>query len=149
MATAFEKDRRQRRSAAIERHDRPRRRVPGPDARPTVLIVEDEPHLRLLYETELRREGFHTLCANDGQSCLDNLLAMDVDLVVLDLRMPGMDGLDLLARIRGHDRTIPVIINTAYSSYANNYLTWSADAFLVKSSDVAELVDRARELARR
>jgi DNA-binding response OmpR family regulator len=80
-----------------------------PANRPTVLIVEDEPHLTLLYETELRREGFDTLTAGDGRSCLDNLLSMEIDLVILDLRMPGMDGIDLLARIRGLDRTIPVL----------------------------------------
>lgn len=117
--------------------------------KPTVLIVDDEPHLRLLYESELRQSGFSTLSAADGQRCLDNLLSMDIDLIVLDIRMPGMDGIDLLSRIRGQDREIPIIINTAYSSYAENYLTWTADAFVVKSADLSELVEKALQLAGR
>ena len=147
MATAFHRDPRQRPGLQVEP---PTRRMSSrpPANRPTVLIVEDEPHLTLLYETELRREGFDTLTACDGRSCLDNLLSMEIDLVILDLRMPGMDGIDLLARIRGLDRTIPVLINTAYSEYANNYLTWAADDFVVKSSDVGELVSRCRHLVK-
>ncbi|MBD3219808.1 response regulator [bacterium] len=121
----------------------------GEQTRPrtTVLIVEDEAHLRVLYEHELRRNGFSTLAAADGRDCMDNLIFMDVDVVVLDLRMPGMDGVDLLSRIRGEDRSIPVIINTAYSQYAENYRTWAADAFVVKSSDVSELVETVRKVA--
>jgi DNA-binding response OmpR family regulator len=118
------------------------------NTRPTVLIVEDEPHQRLLYEDELRRHGFDTLTAADGARCLENLLAMDIDLIILDIRLPGMDGIDLLSRIRGHDRTVPVIINTAYSGYQENYLTWPADAFVVKSSDLTQLVDKAVRLTR-
>ena len=114
--------------------------------KPTILIVEDEPHQRLLYEDELRRRGFDTLTAADGERCLENLLAMDIDLIVLDIRLPGMDGIDLLSRIRGHDRTIPIVINTAYSGYAENYLTWPADAFVVKSSDLTQLVDKVIRL---
>ncbi len=148
MTTAFHKDPHRRSGVHVQAPSRQMSRRP-PANRPTVLIVEDEPHLSLLYEAELRREGFDTLTAGDGRSCLDNLLSMEVDLVVLDLRMPGMDGIDLLARIRGLDRTIPVLINTAYSEYANNYLTWSADDFVVKSSDTSELVLRCRELVER
>jgi DNA-binding response OmpR family regulator len=96
----------------------------------------------------LRRYGFEVLTAASGEQCLEWLLATAIDLVVLDLRMPGIDGLDLLARIRGHSRTLPVVINTAFSSYTDNYLTWSADAFVVKSSDLSELVATVCDLAR-
>jgi DNA-binding response OmpR family regulator len=110
--------------------------------------VEDEPHLRLLYENELRHYGYNTLAARDGNQCLEYLLAMEIDLIVLDVRLPGMDGIDLLYRLRGQERKVPIIINTAYSSYANNYLTWAADAFVVKSADLTELVDKVRQLTR-
>jgi CheY-like chemotaxis protein len=125
------------------RHDVASGTPQGSPPPPTVLIVDDEAHLRLLYEIEFKRCGFATLSAADGLRCLDNLMAMTIDLIVLDIRMPGMDGIDLLARIRGMDRSIPVIINTAYSGYADNYLTWSANAFLVKSSDPSELIKKA------
>lgn len=120
-----------------------------PARRPTVLIVEDEPHLRLLYEIELRQSGVDTLSAADGRRCLDSLLAMDIDLIVLDMALPGMDGIDLLSRIRGQDRRIPIIINTAYPRYAENYLTWTADAFVVKSADPSELIEKVLQIAGR
>jgi DNA-binding response OmpR family regulator len=145
MATTFHRDHHPHGPQDL-RDPRPQRPRHPAGRRPTVLIVEDEPHLSLLYELELRRAGFATLTAGDGRACLDNLLSMDIDLVILDLRMPGMDGIDLLARIRGLDRSLPVVINTAYSDYANNYLTWSADDFVVKSSDVSDLVARVRQL---
>jgi DNA-binding response OmpR family regulator len=71
---------------------------------------------------------------------------MKPDLVVLDIRMAGMDGIEALQRILDMDNTIPVILNTAYSSYKENFLTWSADAYITKSSDVSELLAKVKEL---
>jgi DNA-binding response OmpR family regulator len=112
-----------------------------------ILIVDDEPHLCLLYETELRRAGFQTMVATDGKKGLEYMAAMDPDLVVLDIRLPGMNGIELMQHILDRRNEVPVIINTAYSSYRDNYLTWAADAYLIKSSDVSELVEKAHELA--
>jgi DNA-binding response OmpR family regulator len=112
-----------------------------------VLIVDDEPHLRLLYETELRRAGFETMTAANAEQCLRFVTNMNPDLVVLDIRMPGMDGIDLMQRILDRKNAMPIILNTAYSSYRDNYLTWAADAYLIKSSDASELIQTARELA--
>ena len=105
-----------------------------------VLIVDDEPHLRLLYETELRRAGFETMTASNADQGLEFVETMKPDLVILDIRMAGMDGIEALQRILERDNTIPVILNTAFSSYRDNYLTWAADAYVTKSSDVTELV---------
>ncbi len=111
-----------------------------------VLIVDDEPHLRLLYETELRRAGFETMAAATAEQGLEFVDLMRPDLVVLDIRMPGMDGVECLQRILDRDNTIPVVLNTAYSSYRDNFLTWAADAYVTKSADVDELVQTVREL---
>jgi DNA-binding response OmpR family regulator len=111
-----------------------------------ILIVDDEPHLRLLYETELRRAGYETMTACDGEQGLEYVETMKPDLVILDIRMAGMDGVEVLQRILDRDTTIPVILNTAYSSYRENYLTWSADAYVTKSADVTELLQKVKEL---
>ena len=111
-----------------------------------VLIVDDEPHLRLLYETELRRAGFETMTACNAIQGLEFVETMKPDLVVLDIRMAGMDGIEALQRILERDNTVPVVLNTAYSSYKDNYLTWAADAYVTKSSDVTELLDTVRDL---
>jgi len=111
-----------------------------------VLIVDDEPHLRLLYETELRRAGFDTLTAGTAAQGLEYVQTMKPDLVVLDIRMPGMDGIEALQRILDRDNRIPVVLNTAFSSYRDNYLTWAADAYVTKSADVTELVETVRNV---
>ena len=112
-----------------------------------ILIVDDEPHLRLLYEAELRRAGFETMTATNAEQGLDFVMKMDPDLVVMDIRMPGMDGIELMQCILERKNEVPIIINTAFSSYRDNYLTWAADAFIVKSSDLSELIHTAKELA--
>ncbi|MBU8871112.1 MAG: response regulator [Gemmatimonadales bacterium] len=105
-----------------------------------ILIVDDEPHLRLLYETELRRAGFETMTASNADQGLEFVETMKPDLVILDIRMAGMDGIEALQHIIERDNNIPVVLNTAFSSYRDNYLTWAADAYVTKSSDVTELV---------
>jgi DNA-binding response OmpR family regulator len=105
-----------------------------------VLIVDDEPHLRLLYETELRLAGHETMTADSAVQGLEYVETMKPDLVVLDIRMAGMDGIEALQRILERDSSLPVVLNTAFSSYRDNYLTWAADAYVTKSSDVTELV---------
>jgi DNA-binding response OmpR family regulator len=111
-----------------------------------VLIVDDEPHLRLLYETELRRAGYETMTASNALQGLEFVDTMKPDLVVLDIRMAGMDGIEALQRILERDSTIPVVLNTAYSSYRENFMTWSADAYITKSSDVTELLATIQDL---
>jgi DNA-binding response OmpR family regulator len=111
-----------------------------------VLIVDDEPHLRLLYETELRRAGFDTMTASNAAQGLEFVDTMQPDLVILDIRMAGMDGIEALQRILERNNSIPVVLNTAFSSYRDNYLTWAADAYVTKSSDVTELVSTVKHL---
>ncbi len=111
-----------------------------------VLIVDDEPHLRLLYETELRRAGFETMTACNANQGLEFVETMKPDLVILDIRMAGMDGIEALQRIIERDNSIPVVLNTAFSSYKDNYLTWAADAYVTKSSDVTELLGAVHEV---
>jgi len=111
-----------------------------------ILIVDDEPHLRLLYETELKRAGYETLTAGSAAQGLEFVQTMKPDLVVLDIRMAGMDGIEALQHILDRDNSIPVILNTAFSSYRDNYLTWAADAYVTKSSDVTELLDTVRSV---
>jgi len=111
-----------------------------------ILIVDDEPHLRLLYETELRRAGFETMTASNAVQGLEFVETMEPDLVILDIRMAGMDGIEAMQHIMERDQRVPVILNTAFSSYKDNYLTWAADAYLTKSSDVTELVETVKQV---
>ncbi len=119
---------------------------PGRPDKQKILIVDDEPHLRLLYETELKRAGYQTLTASNAAQGLEVVQTMNPDLVILDIRMAGMDGIEALQHILDRDNRIPVILNTAFSSYRDNYLTWAADAYVTKSADVTELVETVRSV---
>ncbi len=112
----------------------------------TVLVVDDERNIRLLYEKELREEGYQVLLAADAKEALAVLERRRPDIVVLDIKMPGMDGIEALGRILARDNTIPVILNSAYSSYQDSFLSWSADAYVIKSSDLGDLKSKIRSL---
>jgi two-component system, response regulator, stage 0 sporulation protein F len=64
----------------------------------------------------------------------------------MDIRMPVMEGIGALTAMLGKDRQIPVILNTAYPQYQENFMTWGAEAYLIKSSDLRELKQKIREV---
>ncbi len=111
-----------------------------------LLIVDDEPNLRLLYEAEFKSMGYDVTLAEDGPTALKMLDETKPDLVILDIRMPGMDGIEALSEILSKDNQLPVIINSAYSHYKENFMSWSADAYVVKSSNLDELKQKVEEL---
>lgn len=112
----------------------------------TVLVVDDETNLRILYKKELQEEGYQMLAAASGEEALEQLKTNKVDLVVLDIKMEGMDGILTLREILTKDRNIKVILNSAYSTYKSDFSTWSADAYIIKSSDLDELKNKIKEL---
>lgn len=116
----------------------------------TILLVEDDRNQRLLYEQELGEEGYTVRSASSGPEALARLEGGErPDLVVLDISMPGMDGIEALGKILGRDNTIPVILNTAYATYKDNFMTWAADAYVIKSSDLSELKAKIKEILAR
>jgi len=114
-----------------------------------ILIADDEPGIRLLYDRELKKEGYEIFFAGNGQDAVRLARELKPDLVVLDIRMPGMDGIQALHRLLEEQNSLPVVINTAYSSYKDNFLCWAAEAYLVKSSELTELKDTIRFLLNR
>jgi two-component system NtrC family response regulator len=82
----------------------------------TILIVDDEKNYTLILAAILEDEGFETLTANSGQEALAILSESDVDLVLTDMKMPSMDGIELLERIKKEDADLPVIMMTAHGT---------------------------------
>jgi len=111
-----------------------------------VLIVEDEEGLRLLYEEELKAEGYEVLTAANGREAIQQLEIGKPDLVILDIVMPVMDGMETLGRIVGKERKIPIILNTSYSGYREDFMSWAADAYVTKSADLSELKAKVKDL---
>ncbi len=124
----------------------------GRDAR-TVLVVEDEPHIRDLVGLHLELEGWTPELVGDGHVALDRLRARPFDLVILDIMLPGLDGLTVLKALRRDSRNtdVPVLLLTARREESDKVLGLEsgADDYLAKPFGVAELVARARALMRR
>lgn len=104
-----------------------------------ILVVEDEANLRLLYRNELEVEGYEVSDVGTGTEALQVLEYEKIDAVVLDLRLPDVYGLHLLETMLSQRRKLPIIINTAYNQFRDDFHSWGAEAFVTKSSDLAEL----------
>lgn len=106
---------------------------------PRILVVEDEPGLQELYKLELEESGHKVRLCADGESAIQAAKDEEFDLVVLDIKLPRMEGTEVLHEIKKHKRDLPVILNSAYVSYKNDFANWLADAYVVKSADLGEL----------
>jgi CheY-like chemotaxis protein len=111
-----------------------------------ILVVDDEIHICELYKSELEDEGYTVTVANSGAEALAAVEGNPPDLIVLDVQMPGMDGIETLEKLLGRDQGIPIILNTAYSHYREDFTTWGADAYVVKSSDTTKLKREIKRL---
>jgi len=111
-----------------------------------ILLVEDDKNQLLLYKQELTLEGYNVITARDGIEAVDRVKEEKPDLIIMDINMPKMNGIESLGKILSEYKNIPVIIHTAYSSYKDNFMAWSADAYIIKSSDISELKNKIKEL---
>jgi DNA-binding response OmpR family regulator len=109
-----------------------------------IMIVDDEDSIRLLYKEELEEEGFVVECARNGEEALEKLRFFRPDLITLDIKMPGMGGIEALKRIRETEKQLPVILCSAYGDYKQDLTTWASDAYVVKSCDLTELKSTIR-----
>lgn len=111
-----------------------------------VLVVDDEKNIRLLLVEELTDEGYDVVTAENGAVALEMIQAEKPDLVTLDIKMPGEDGLSILRKIREIEYDLPVIICSAYSVYKSDFSAIAADHYVTKSSDFEELKKKIREI---
>jgi DNA-binding response OmpR family regulator len=113
-----------------------------------ILIVEDDRHQRTLLGEEIVAAGHVARCAANGWEALEAAAETMPDLVVLDIAMPGMDGIELLGRLLSRNNQLPVIIYSAHDGYRDHFLAWAADAYLTKRSDLGELRHTIQQLLR-
>lgn len=111
-----------------------------------ILVVDDELSIRILYREELEEDGYTVITASDGDEALRKIKSDKPDLVTLDIRMPGMDGIEVLHHIREMDKEIPVIMSTAYGEYRNDFNVWASDAYVVKTANLSELKETIERL---
>jgi two-component system response regulator (stage 0 sporulation protein F) len=106
---------------------------------PKILIVEDDECQRFLYSEELKEEDYDPILAKNGKEAMQFLRTMKPDLVVLDVVMPVMDGMEALGRMIGWYRDVPIILHTSYPQYKEDFISYAADAYVNKSSDLTDL----------
>ncbi len=104
-----------------------------------ILIVDDEESIRLLYSEELTSDGYEVVLAEDGHELVERVGQEKPDVVVLDIKMAGYNGLDLLQMLRERFYNTPVILCSAYSMFKGDLKSVAADYYVVKSSDLSEL----------
>jgi DNA-binding response OmpR family regulator len=109
-----------------------------------ILIVDDEEGIRMLYSMELQDEGYQVITLSDGRDLLRVVENEKPDCIVLDIKMKEYSGLDLLQEIRKRHYDLPVILNSAYSSFKVDLKAVAADYYVVKSSDLTELKEKLK-----
>ena len=116
-----------------------------------ILIVEDDSSIARLVQLELEHRGLRVRCAYDGPSGLEAVADFDPAAVVLDIMLPGMDGVGVLKKLRQKGNAVPVIMLTARDTAADKVhsLDLGADDYLTKPFDTEELMARLRALLRR
>lgn len=117
----------------------------------TLLLVEDNESLRNMLAMRLARAGYHIAQAGDGNEALELFDRMNVDIMVLDIMMPGMDGLTLAVELREAGYTLPILITTAKETLEDKRKGFGAgaDDYMVKPLDVDEMLLRIEALLRR
>ncbi len=122
----------------------------GPPAR-TILIIEDEPDVRQGLRTVFEAEGFRVDETADGALGLERALAETPDIIILDLMIPGLDGLQVCRKLRERGSTTPILILTAKTGDVDKVLGFElgADDYVTKPFSVLELVARVKALLRR
>jgi two-component system, response regulator, stage 0 sporulation protein F len=113
----------------------------------TILIVDDEEHIRLLFKEELEDEGYTVDLASNGLDALDKLKRSAYSVIVLDIKMPGMDGIQTLAEIKKINKDQPVILCSAYGEFKQDFASWVSDGYIVKSADTRELKEMIRRIS--
>lgn len=112
----------------------------------TILVVDDEADIRFLFSTELQDAGYRVLEASGSRECFEILEKEKVDLCLLDIKLKGESGIDILQRIVKEHKNVKTLLATAYSAYQDDVSTWSADGYWVKSQDVEALKDEVKKV---
>ncbi len=106
-----------------------------------ILVADDDKNIQLLLETELTLEGYRVILAKSGLEVLERMKEETPDLLILDIKMPEMHGLEVLGAIRKENKKIPIIICSAYEKMRNDYTVWASGVagYLTKPIDFNQL----------
>jgi DNA-binding response OmpR family regulator len=112
-----------------------------------ILVADDEANIRLLLEEVLTQEGYQVTVVGTGREALRKMLKDDYDLAIFDIKMPDMNGLELIEKIRELKKTIPVIVCSAFRHLQDDYVvgTGGVAGYLTKPVNLEELKTKVKE----
>ncbi len=104
-----------------------------------ILLVDDEDSIRLVYEEEFKEDGYLVISAQNGTEALTLFKSERPDLVILDIQMPGMNGIEVLRQMKTIDTSVPVILSSAFPEFKQDLGAWASEDYVVKSADLEHL----------
>ena len=110
------------------------------------MVVDDEENIRFLFKEVLTDEGYDVTVAGSADEALEKIKTHTPDLITLDVKMNGMNGLEMIKKLSEDNNNIPVIICSAYGSYKQDFNLWASSAYVVKSADMTELKLTIKEI---
>ncbi|MFQ5455024.1 MAG: response regulator [Nitrospirota bacterium] len=111
-----------------------------------ILVVDDEENIRLLFQEELEEEGYDVITAQSGEEAIGKIDMVNPDLVTIDIRMDGIDGINAMRKIKEIKHNLPVIICTAHGEYRDDFGSWASEAYVIKSGNLDELKRKIYDL---
>ncbi len=111
-----------------------------------ILLVDDEENIQIVYREEFEDDGYEVISAMNGMEGLEKFSANRPDIVILDIQMPEMNGIEVLRKMKMLDPSVPVILSSAYQEFKRDLGSWASDAYIVKSGDISELKNAVRKL---
>ncbi len=110
-----------------------------------ILLVDDEEGIQMLYREELEDEGYEVISAYTGEEGIQKFNDESPDLVILDIQMPGMNGIETLRQMKMENPKLPVILSSAYNEYKQDLGAWASDEYVVKSSNINDLKEAVKK----
>lgn len=114
-----------------------------------ILLADDEPNVRLFYSDVLTDHGYDVFQAESSNEVLELIECQPPDLVVLDIKLGTANGLEVLQRIVRDHSDLPVILLSAYASFQDDYTSWLAESYILKSSDPGEFLQEVDRVLNR
>ena len=112
----------------------------------TVLLVEEDLNLASSCKVELEANGFRVMCTHSGREALALFASEKIDMVVSEISLPDMPGMDLIETFAAQQRRVPIVVNTTDMACTQSFRSWAADAIVEKSSDLCTLLARMTAL---
>jgi DNA-binding response OmpR family regulator len=104
-----------------------------------ILVVDDEESIRFLYKKGLEDQGYQVTVAATAEEAKAKIQEDKPDVITLDIKMPGMDGIKFIEKLTEDRKDIPVILCSTHGRFKQEFRVWASDAYVVKSADLREL----------